>query len=601
MSAVERSGDVGWDDAALALDLFCVSPCALGGVVLRAWPGALRDHLQARVRQSMPVETPLLRVPLHVTEDRLLGGLALAATLRAGRIVIEHGLLSQANGGVVVIAMAERIESNVVSHVCEAIDHAEIALERDGVTAAVPCRLGVVALDEGLDDECVPAALRDRLAFHIDAHTLGPKPEKDANPEPDTVARARERLPQVTLEADLLTALCQAASALGVRSVRATLLVAQAARAHAALHGRSSVNEEDAATAARLVLGPRATRVPSDAAAQDEANQEPRSDGDARPPDDADPGALPEEKADREPPAAPEDVILQAAKSGIPSGLLDALALDRQPRAARRSEGHAGASGSSSQRGRPAGTRSGRVGSGERINVVETLRAAAAWQPLRHRERAAAGARSRGRIDVRPEDFRVARFRQRRETSVIFSVDASGSSALQRLAEAKGAVERILADCYVRRDHVSLVAFRGTAATLLLPPTRSLVRVRRCLADLAGGGTTPLSAGIDAALALALGARKLGHTPVVVLMTDGRANVARDGSHGDSAAIDATSSARALRAAGVRALFLDTAPRPRPEARALSSALGARYVPLPYVDAAGISRHVQALAAEVAK
>jgi magnesium chelatase subunit D len=110
-----------------------------------------------------------------------------------------------------------------------------------------------------------------------------------------------------------------------------------------------------------------------------------------------------------------------------------------------------------------------------------------------------------------------------------------------------------------------------------------------------------MSAGIDAALALALDARKRGHTPVVVLMTDGRANVARDGSYGDSAATDATSSARALRDAGVCALFLDTAPRPRAEARALAIALGARYVPLPYVDAAGISRHVQALAAEVAK
>jgi magnesium chelatase subunit D len=280
--------------------------------------------------------------------------------------------------------------------------------------------------------------------------------------------------------------------------------------------------------------------------------------------------------------------------------LLDTLLLGGQPVIATRSEGRAGASGSSSRRGRPAGSRPGKVGGGERLNVVDTLRAAAPWQPLRRRERAASGALSRGRIDVRPEDFRIARFRQRSETSVIFSVDASGSSALQRLAEAKGAVEQILADCYVRRDHVSLIAFRGNAATLLLPPTRSLVRVRRCLADLAGGGTTPISAGIDAALALALDARKRGHTPVIVLMTDGRANVARDGSQVGSAATDATSSATAVRVAGVRALFLDTAPRPRPEARALSVALGARYVPLPYVDAAGISRHVQALAAGVA-
>jgi len=180
---------------------------------------------------------------------------------------------------------------------------------------------------------------------------------------------------------------------------------------------------------------------------------------------------------------------------------------------------------------------------------------------------------------------------------VIFSVDASGSSALQRLAEAKGAVEQVLAECYVRRDHVALLAFRGAAAALLLPPTRSLARVRRCLADLAGGGTTPLAAGIDAALALALDAKRRGKTPVIVLMTDGRGNVARSGEQGGAAATaDALAGARAVRAAGVRALFLDTAPRPRPQAKALATEMAARYVPLPYVGETGIARHVRALA-----
>jgi magnesium chelatase subunit D len=154
----------------------------------------------------------------------------------------------------------------------------------------------------------------------------------------------------------------------------------------------------------------------------------------------------------------------------------------------------------------------------------------------------------------------------------------------------------VLADCYVRRDHVALIAFRGKAAALLLAPTRSLVRVRRCLAELAGGGTTPLAAGIDAALALALEARKRGQTPVVVLMTDGKANIGREGREGRAAAAaDALAGARAIRAAGVRALFLDTSPRPQPPARLLAAEMGARYLPLPYLDAVGISRQVQSL------
>jgi magnesium chelatase subunit D len=132
-------------------------------------------------------------------------------------------------------------------------------------------------------------------------------------------------------------------------------------------------------------------------------------------------------------------------------------------------------------------------------------------------------------VEVRKDDFRVTRYRQRSETTTIFVVDASGSAALHRLAEAKGAVELLLADCYVRRDRVAMVAFRGPGAELLLPPTRSLVRAKKGLAALPGGGGTPLASGIDAAIGLADGVRRRGGTPVIVILTDGRANVTRAG------------------------------------------------------------------------
>ena len=127
------------------------------------------------------------------------------------------------------------------------------------------------------------------------------------------------------------------------------------------------------------------------------------------------------------------------------------------------------------------------------------------------------------------DDFRVARIKQRNEATAIFAVDASGSTAFQRLAEAKGAVETILAECYVRRDKVALVAFRGKKAELLLPPTRSLERAKRALAGLPGGGGTPLASGLDEAFALAVQVRRAGGNPIVILLTDGRGNVTRDG------------------------------------------------------------------------
>jgi magnesium chelatase subunit D len=598
-------------DAVLACRLFAVDRLGLGGLHLRAGAGPERDRVCGWVRELSADETPFLRVPLHVTEDRLLGGLSLAATLRRGTVVNERGLLAEGDGGVVVLAMAERLEANVVSHVCTALDHGELSLERDGVSARVASRIGVLALDEGLDDEQIADGLRDRLAFAIDltARLAG---RRATMPEGDSldganVSRAREQLAQVALGDAIVEALCEAAAALGVASLRATVLAVNAARAHAALEGRDHVSEVDAAVAARLVLGPRATRLPEPVAAEPEESDDDDESDDPEPPpepsEDA-PAERPDttdddrESDDVSTGGALQEIVLEAAKSGIPGGLLDELVAGRATRAKAARSGTSGALQESTQGGRPAGTRPGIPRAGERLNLVETLRAAAPWQRLRRRQEGPRGQARTNIVEVRKEDFRVTRFQKRTETTVIFCVDASGSAALQRLAEAKGAVEQVLADCYARRDHVALVAFRGTTATLLLPPTRSLARVRRRLADLAGGGTTPLAAGIDAALTLALEARKQDKHPLVVLMTDGRANVARSGNPRSAASEDALASGRAVRAAGVRALFLDTAPRPRPEGRLLATAMDARYLPLPYLDAAGISRQVRSLASE---
>jgi magnesium chelatase subunit D len=226
-----------------------------------------------------------------------------------------------------------------------------------------------------------------------------------------------------------------------------------------------------------------------------------------------------------------------------------------------------------------------------RLNVIATLRAAAPWQALR---RSTAPPGSQARISVRPDDFRITRTKQHRQTTTIFVVDASGSQALHRLAEAKGAVELLLADCYVRRDRVALVVFRGQGAEVVLPPTRSLVRAKRCLAGLPGGGGTPLAAGVEAAGQLAGSIARRGDTPVLVFLTDGRANVARDGSGGrPQAERDAHAAANQLRALGISTLLIDTSPRAEPRAERVATELGARYLPLPHADAAVMSQAVR--------
>jgi magnesium chelatase subunit D len=482
--------------------------------------------------------------------------------------------------------MAERVSAGTAARIAAVLDWQEVSTARDGVAMTDATRVGVIALDEGIeDDERPPSVLLERLAMRIELRTLGISDTDAAPYSADDISAARLRLAAVASDEMVIEALCATAAALGVHSMRAVLLALHAARASAALAGRTRIGREDAAVAGRLVLAPRATQLP---AAPESADTEPPPPPPEPPPDERDspPEGTPEQP--QEPVEQLPDVVLEATQAAIPAGLLALLKAGSAPRS--RTSGRVGAINSSTLRGRPAGVRPGRPRGGVRLNVIETLRAAAPWQRLR-RGVTATGGGVPGRIQVRSEDFRISRYKQRSETTTIFVVDASGSSALHRLAEAKAAVELLLADCYVRRDRVAVIAFRGRRADVLLPPTRSLVRAKRGLAGLPGGGGTPLAAAIDAAVELAEGVQRRGGTPGIVLLTDGRANIARDGTPGrPQAQAEANSAARRARLTRVAALVVDTSPRPQPLAAAIALEMDAKYLPLPHADGASLSR-----------
>jgi len=577
-----------WSDAIAAAQLFAVDPVGTGGILLRSRAGPVRERWLTMLRAALPGAQPVRNIPLHIADGRLLGGLDLNATLRAGRPVAERGLLAEADGGVLVLAMAERLPSATSVRITAAMDARETIVERDGLSQRMPARFGVIALDEGLDDELAPAALRDRLAFHVDLNELSTGAAEEFVVDSGGVSVARERLKTLKASVEQVEAMCSAAAALGIVSLRAPLQALRVARASAAFDGHIEVEQDDIALAARLVLAPRALVFP-------EADDPEQRDQPPEPPSDR---TLEDNAADNEKPdvdRALEEVILAAVQAALPPDVLAALRAS-SGRSRGRSQGKAGALQKSGKRGRPAGVLRGDLRAGAKLNVIETLRAAAPWQPLRRREAAMnAGISTRPRILIRKDDFRISRFKQRTETTTIFVVDASGSAALHRLAEAKGAVELLLADCYIRRDQVALIAFRGSVAELLLPPTRSLARAKRSLAGLPGGGGTPLAAGLDAAFALSDSIRRKGQTPTVVILTDGRANIARDGGQGrPRAEEDAVRAARQFRAAGITAVLVDTSPRPGVSGETFAREMGARYLPLPYADATTLSEAVLA-------
>ena len=602
-------------DAATIAALFAVDPAGLGGVALRAPACAARDEWLSLLRTLLPAESPFRRVPLNTGDTALLGGLDLGATLQAGRPVALQGLLAQADGGVLVLAMAERITVGAAARFGSVLDSGQVLLQRDGLDRVLPARVGMVALDEGADaDEQLPASLAERLAFHL---RMDSQAQDEEGPQwtADEVQAARLRLGRVQMAQESVQALCAAAMALGIDSLRASLFAARAARAAAALAGSDTVEEEHIAVAARVVLAPRATRLPpapeqqepeppQEQASPPEPPEQPAPEPPPEPPQDAQDDSKNEDNddADSQPPDPQEmaERVLEAAQAAIPAGLLASLKIGALQRAKTPTSGSAGAEQKNALRGRPVGARKGEPRAGQRINVLETLRAAAPWPRLRRSTLAPASASASvmaPRIVVRKEDFHVTRFRQLGQTTTVFVVDASGSSALNRLAEAKGAVELLLADCYVRRDSVAVLAFRGKVAEVLLPPTRSLARAKRSLAGLPGGGGTPLATAIDAAAALAGQIKRKGETPIVVLLTDGKANIARDGSAGRGpAASDALAAAAQLRFIGVSVLLVDTSPQPQNSAEQLAVAMGAQYLALPYGGAQSLNQAVRAVA-----
>ncbi|AQR62901.1 hypothetical protein BZG35_15485 [Brevundimonas sp. LM2] len=584
-----------WADAMLAAALLAIDP-ELGGAVIRAGPGPTRDAWLAGFRPLYPAETAWRRMSPAIGDDRLLGGLDLAAALGSGQRILQRGLLAEADRGVVIAPMAERMATGVAARLAGVLEDGAVQIERDGVAQRLTTRFVLIALDEGLEDEHPPEALVERLAFRLELDTIGHRDALPISATPDDIAEARAALARVVPPGeDAIHAVCAAADALGVWSLRAPRLALRTAAALAALEGRDTIERDDLSTAARLVLSPRATRMPPPPEAEPdkaEAGSEPddtdmpdnqQSEGEDDGPDETDPGQ-----------GALDDIVLDAARAALPEGL-EALwgATGTMSRAAPARSGASGARLPVAKRGRRIGTRPGRPEGSAGLDLVETLKTAAPWQRLRGKALGSAGP-----LRVRRDDFRIRRFEQRSESTVIFVVDASGSAALQRLAETKGAVELLLAEAYVRRTQVALIAFRGSGADLLLPPTRSLARARKQLAELAGGGTTPLAAGFEAAALLAMAERARGRTPLLVFMTDGRGNIALDGgAFRTRAEQDALNACRRIRAAGLRGALIDISPRPRGEGAKLAEAMGARFAALPYVEAGRVRDVVRELEA----
>ncbi|WP_033927076.1 magnesium chelatase subunit D [Sphingomonas sp. 35-24ZXX] len=569
-------------DALLAAEMLAAAPARLGGLWLRG-PSAERDAVLAFLTEEF-AGLPVRRLPVHIDEERLCGGIDVASSLSAGRRIEQAGLLQEVEGGLLVVPMAERLSGMVAGRIAQAMD--------------AGAGFALVLIDDGGEEEVPPVSLTERVAFWCDFSVAASSGPETALPRIPERSRGTRALPVVKgpstslgntgggveiAQSDRQT-LANITLALGIDSARAMLFAQAALSLSAHIDERDTITDDDIQFVARTVLGPRATRIPQQA---EEPPPPPPPEGEDEPP----PGDSESDQEQHDPDQL-DDLILAAVLASIPK---DVLARIGEGRSARRATGAGGAGRkrASQMRGRPLGARPGLPRGGARLALIDTLRTAVPWQEIRRQQE---GMDAPKRLRIRKGDLRIRRFEERAEALTIFAVDASGSSALARLAEAKGAVELMLAQSYVKRAQVALIAFRGTRADLLLPPTRSLTRAKKVLGELPGGGGTPLALGLSAAAELAETQAARGRTPFVAVLTDGKGNIDKHGQPGRAqAGEDALAAARRFAQSGTQGVVIDISARPQPEAAAIAAAMRARYLALPRADARGVERAVSAL------
>lgn len=607
-SALPFAGMVGVDAALDALRLLAID-ARLRGVVLGAPVGSGKSTLARASTVLFGDAVPFVELPLGSDEDGLLGGIDIEATLRTGRRMVRHGMLARAHCGVLYVDALNLLPDAVVNILLGVIDTGHVRLEREGVSHHIPCDMRMIATYDPA--EGLPRRhLLDRLGLMV----LLPRESSAAQRyeilqrhyatdatqwhelsalEAGLIREARDLLPQVSISDTQHAQLVDLALRAGVEGQRVDLFAVAAACAAAALNLRTSVTHEDLDTAARLVILPRATRdlsadapppeqsAPPPPAADDSAGAD--AGQDTPPPphaesDDGDAGAPNDDTLH-----VPEDEVLSALTSELPLNLADLPF-----RTIRR--GRTGSRGAvSGMRGRHIRSTAGDARRA-RIDVSATLRAAAPWQPLR---KVAAQTRT---VSLRSDDVRVKRYRSKAGVLFCFVVDASGSMALNRMRQAKGAVQHLLQQAYVHRDRVALLAFRGNTCDVLLPPSQSVELARRSLDVLPTGGTTPLAAALLGCIDIAKHARSRGIMQcVAIFLTDGRGNVSIQ--PGTDVGTETAVLATAVANEGIKSVVVDTQRSylSRGEGRKLASMLAGEYIYLPQANGGDIAEAAVAL------
>ena len=617
------SAVVGHEDLRLALMLTAVDP-GIGGVLVRGEKGTAKTTIVRALATLLPPvevvagdrfsvdvdageqspdgpfpsdaprerrDVRLVELPVGASEDRVTGSLDLEEVLAHGRTSVRPGLLAAAHRGVLYVDEVNLLHDHLVDLLLDAAATGRAHVERDGVSLTHPAAFLLVGTMNPEEGELRPqlldrfgltvrvAASRDvaertevvrrRLAHDADPDAFAARFAGDEDALRARLVEARGRLASIALaDAELvrISALC---AEVEVDGMRADVVLARTAVAHAAWRGAEAVDASDVRVAARLALPHRRRRDPFDephlgedeldeamqkadeAADESEPPPEGGSSDDAGPddagPDDPGPDDGPDDSGPDDPgpdgggpgsgPGGGAPPPSSSSPSSPPPSSGNGTTSEPPPGAGRDEPEPAGvpvgAPASTRLRTRRfevRGTGEGAPGRrsrarGKQGRVVRAVPDARDDTTL-HVPATMLAAAGRGAAGVAWTDLRHAVREGREGNLVLFCVDASGSmAARKRMSAVTGAVAALLRDAYQRRDRVGVVTFRGSAAAVALPPTTSVHAAHARLHDLRTGGRTPLAEGLRTARAVlrterTRDARRRG---LLVVLTDGRA------------------------------------------------------------------------------
>jgi magnesium chelatase subunit D len=596
---------IGCEAAKRALLLLAIDP-GLNGVLIGAGPGSAKSTLARAFATVSGDSSGLMTIPVNITIDNLIGGLDVERTLVAGERVYSPGLLTRAHGGTLFVEDINSLDASVASFIASALVSGSVKIEREGFSKSYPTEFRLIGAYDPADG--LPSfALLNRVGMIVEPSRMNSAGERaeiisrsihfmndpfsfsreHANADLELKAKvveARIALPKVEMTREQIRALARVAVALGIVGNLTDLFAVKAARASAALSGRTRVEEEDLLLAIQLVLVPRAEDLPqleqpAETIKSDQSNE-----------NNVDDSTGIEEQADGR--IAPiEDLIIKAVDSSAPELLFKRMrSLQLESKAGKRG------SRLPADRGR-AVTSEIKPSRQSEVALFPTLCAAAPFQATRRKRL--------GPITIKKSDIRYKRFKSNSGILFIFAVDASGSMAVNRMAQAKGALGRVLQKAYLYRDKVALISFRGEKADVLLPPTRSIERAKDLIDSLPAGGGTPVATALVRALELAKYARirKMSQV-IVVLITDGRANVPSrllvdvDRMSQDEINEELRQIGRVMRSEAIESVVIDTKSKfvSSGEARDLAEMLGGKYLYLPRAGATGIHEAIESVA-----